>query len=80
MHTHAQCASHTHSHTHSHTAIQTQVFQTNDDEGLFEMPFIWGSNCKFNVGAFIRVGPVRLYIPVEVSNIHVKAEVCADRD
>ncbi|KAG1680815.1 hypothetical protein FOA52_008148 [Chlamydomonas sp. UWO 241] len=51
-----------------------KVFQTSDDEGLFEVPLIWGSNCKFNVGAFIRLGPLRLYIPVEVSNVHVKAE------
>uniref|UniRef100_A0A7R9V5U8 C2 domain-containing protein n=1 Tax=Chlamydomonas euryale TaxID=1486919 RepID=A0A7R9V5U8_9CHLO len=52
-----------------------KVYDTSDDEGLFELALLWGSNCKFNVGAFIRLGPVRLYVPVEVSNLHFKADV-----
>jgi hypothetical protein len=27
-----------------------KIYETSEDEGLFEMPFIWGSNCKVRWG------------------------------
>jgi hypothetical protein len=51
-----------------------KVYNTGEDEVVLEVPIIWGSDMHFSIGAFIKAGPVRLYVPVDVSNLSVKAE------
>jgi hypothetical protein len=35
---------------------------------------LWGSTAKFHVGVFLRFGPFRLYVPVEVENVQFKID------
>ena len=51
-----------------------KVYSTGDDEVIAEVPLIWGSDMHFSVGVFLKAGPVRLYVPVDVSNLLIKAE------
>ena len=49
-----------------------QVYQTNEDEGIFECPMSWGSNARVRVSARLKLGPFVLYIPIEVCNLQVR--------
>uniref|UniRef100_A0A7S0S0C1 C2 domain-containing protein n=1 Tax=Chlamydomonas leiostraca TaxID=1034604 RepID=A0A7S0S0C1_9CHLO len=49
-------------------------YNTSDDEVVIETPLVWGSDCQFDVGVFLRFGPIRLYVPVQVANLHFKIE------
>lgn len=51
-----------------------KVYNTGDDEVIVEMPFIWGSDMHFSIGVFLKAGPVRLYVPVDVKNLSIKAD------
>lgn len=51
-----------------------KCYDTSHDEVILEIPLVWGSNCKFDIGVFLRAGPFRIYVPIEVSNLHLKVE------
>ena len=48
-----------------------QVYQTSEDEGIFECPVGWGSNARVRVSARLKLGPFVFYVPVEVCNLQV---------
>ena len=48
-----------------------QVYQTSEDEGIFECPMGWGSNARVRVSARLKLGPFVFYVPVEVCNLQV---------
>ena len=50
-----------------------KVYQTSEDEGIFETPTTWGSNAVIRVSARIALGSLILYIPLEVKNLQVGA-------
>ncbi|KAJ9520774.1 hypothetical protein QJQ45_007633 [Haematococcus lacustris] len=47
---------------------------TSDNEVILEVPLVWGSNCKLDVAVILRLGPLRVFIPLELSDLHVKVE------
>lgn len=49
-------------------------YNTSDDEVILEIPFVWGANCKFDLGVFLRLGPIRLYVPLQIANLSIKVE------
>mmetsp|Transcript_21148 Transcript_21148/g.58683 ORF Transcript_21148/g.58683 Transcript_21148/m.58683 type:complete len:654 (+) Transcript_21148:121-2082(+) len=51
-----------------------KVYETNEDEVILEAPILWGSNAKIRLSARLRLGPAMMYVPVEVSDIVMKAE------
>lgn len=51
-----------------------KVYETNEDEVILEAPILWGSNAKIRIAAKIRVAGVMVYVPVEVTDIVMKAE------
>ncbi|KAF8055094.1 SYT1 [Scenedesmus sp. PABB004] len=50
-----------------------KVYHTNDDSCIIETPAIWGSNMVVDVQVYLRLGPVRLVVPVSVSHVTFKA-------
>ena len=51
-----------------------KVYQTSEDEGIFECPLTWGSNARVRVGARLVLGPLVLYLPVEIQNLQVQPQ------
>jgi hypothetical protein len=50
-----------------------KVYRVGDEEVIMEMQAIWGSNCRVRVSAQIKIAGFVIYVPVEVSNIQLKA-------
>ena len=46
-----------------------KVYQTSEDEGIFECPMTWGGDAVVRVSARIMLGPLVLYLPIEVKNL-----------
>ncbi|KAF5832806.1 hypothetical protein DUNSADRAFT_11179 [Dunaliella salina] len=49
-------------------------YDTPDDEVVLEIPLMWGSDAKLNVGVLLKLWLFRLFVPVEVSNLQMKVE------
>ncbi|MEW5313511.1 MAG: hypothetical protein WDW38_005074 [Sanguina aurantia] len=52
-------------------SIKAEVFD-KDDEVTLEIPILWGSNCTFSIGVYLRLGPVSVFVPLELSNLQFK--------
>mmetsp|Transcript_16823 Transcript_16823/g.36400 ORF Transcript_16823/g.36400 Transcript_16823/m.36400 type:complete len:591 (+) Transcript_16823:224-1996(+) len=51
-----------------------KAYVTSEDEVVLELPMVWGSNCKFDVGVFLRFWKFRIYVPCTIENLQFKAE------
>ena len=49
-----------------------KVYETSEDEGIFECPMTWGSNAVVRISARIMLGPLVLYLPVEIKNLQAR--------
>uniref|UniRef100_A0A6S8NBT6 C2 domain-containing protein n=3 Tax=Dunaliella tertiolecta TaxID=3047 RepID=A0A6S8NBT6_DUNTE len=49
-------------------------YDTPDDEVVLETPIMWGSDAKLDIGVFLKFGLLRLYVPLEVSNVQIKVD------
>ena len=48
-----------------------KMYQTSEDEIIFEAPGIWGSNARIRVGVRLKFGPLVFYLPVELADLQV---------
>lgn len=46
--------------------MSRQVYTTNEDNCVMEMPMMWGSNSTFDLQVYLRLGPLRLVVPMQV--------------
>ncbi|GAX84222.1 hypothetical protein CEUSTIGMA_g11645.t1 [Chlamydomonas eustigma] len=51
-----------------------KTYNTGEDEVIVETSVLWGSNAKLHVGVFLRFGPFRLYIPIELESVQLKID------
>eukprot|EP00878_Enallax_costatus_P009636 GHUV01010067.1.p1 GENE.GHUV01010067.1~~GHUV01010067.1.p1 ORF type:complete len:515 (+),score=110.80 GHUV01010067.1:357-1901(+) len=49
-----------------------KVYQTTEDTCIFETPVIWGSNMVFDIQVYLRLGPMRVVVPISVSHVQFK--------
>ncbi|MEW5299187.1 MAG: hypothetical protein WDW36_002226 [Sanguina aurantia] len=49
-----------------------KIYTSTDDEVTLEIPILWGSNCTFSIGVYLRLGPVSVFVPLELSNLQFK--------
>ncbi len=43
------------------------MYHTIEDTCIFETPVMWGSDMHIDLSVYLKVGPVRLVVPVQVS-------------
>ncbi|EIE27098.1 hypothetical protein COCSUDRAFT_45729 [Coccomyxa subellipsoidea C-169] len=51
-----------------------KTYTSSVDEAILEAPVMWGSDMRVRVAVRIKLGGYVLYLPVEVSNIQVRAD------
>ncbi|KAK9915888.1 hypothetical protein WJX75_005707 [Coccomyxa subellipsoidea] len=51
-----------------------KTYTSSVDEAILEAPVMWGSDMRVRVSVRIKLGGYVLYLPVEVSNIQVRAD------
>ncbi|GBF88447.1 hypothetical protein Rsub_01160 [Raphidocelis subcapitata] len=49
-----------------------KVYTTSEDSCIMEMPVMWGSNAAIDLQVYLKLGPLRLVVPVSVSDIQYK--------
>ena len=49
-----------------------KVYRTTEDTCILETPVMWGSSMHVDVQVYVKVGPLRVVVPVSVSDIQFK--------
>jgi len=49
-----------------------KVYKTREDTCIFETPVMWGSKMVFDLQVYLKLGPIRVVIPVHVSDVQFK--------
>lgn len=50
-----------------------KAYHSRDDEAIIECPLMWGSNADIRIAATLRLGPVGIYVPIQVRDIQFMA-------
>ena len=53
-----------------------KVYRTTEDTCILETPVMWGSTMAVDVAVYVKAGPLRVVIPVSVSDVQFKVRVC----